>query len=92
MSGLRAQLSPHEEVALRRVALVASEGLEPALVQRLQHLHLIEPDGRSWRLKAPTTASTRAATPARMMERAKALLLPQQLALAAGVINHLPQA
>jgi hypothetical protein len=29
MSGLRAQLSPHEEIALRRVALGASEGAPP---------------------------------------------------------------
>ena len=52
MSGFRAQLSPHEEVALRRVALGAVDGLAPEHVQRLQHLQLIEADGSAWRLTA----------------------------------------
>jgi hypothetical protein len=52
MSGLRALLSPSEEVALRRVALGATDGLAPAHVQRLRHLNLIEPDRSAWRLTA----------------------------------------
>jgi hypothetical protein len=72
MSGLRSQLSPHEEVALRRVALVASEGLEPAHVQRLQHLHLIELDGRWWRLTALGQQRLKALSPAGMSPRARA--------------------
>jgi hypothetical protein len=52
MSGLRAQLSPHEEVALRRIALASIDGLASAHIQRLRHLQLIEADGTSWRLTA----------------------------------------
>jgi hypothetical protein len=52
MNAPRALLSPSEEVALRRVALGASDGVAPAHVQRLRDLHLIEADRRSWRLTA----------------------------------------
>jgi hypothetical protein len=52
MRGSSAQLSPHEEVALRRVALAAADGVRPDHVIRLRHLHLIEPDGATWRLTA----------------------------------------
>ena len=52
MSGLHAQLSPPEEIALRRVALAATDGLAPAQIQRLRQLRLIEVSGTSWRLTA----------------------------------------
>jgi hypothetical protein len=50
MSGLRAQLSPKEEVALRRVAFGSSQGLPQSHTQRLERLKLIEAVGVSWRL------------------------------------------
>ena len=52
MSGLHAQLSPHEEVALRRVAQADSASLAPRHIRRLWQLRLIEANGSSWRLTA----------------------------------------
>ena len=50
MKGMLAQLSPHEETALRKIA-VGSDGLvDPAHVRRLQQLALVEKQGQSWRL------------------------------------------
>jgi hypothetical protein len=50
MRGLHAQLSPNEEVALRRVALGFSHGVASDHIRRLKDLHLIEADKTSWRL------------------------------------------
>jgi hypothetical protein len=47
-----AQLSPNEEVALRRVALGFSHALAADHIRRLKDLHLIEEDKTSWRLTA----------------------------------------
>ena len=52
MRGMLAQLSPNEEVALRRVALGFSHGVAPNHIRRLKDLHLIEADKTSWRLTA----------------------------------------
>jgi hypothetical protein len=52
MRELHAQLSPNEEVALRRVALGFSHGVASAHIRRLKDLHLIEADKTSWRLTA----------------------------------------
>jgi hypothetical protein len=52
MRGMLAQLSPNEEVALRRVALGFSHGVASDHIRRLKDLHLIEEDKTSWRLTA----------------------------------------
>jgi hypothetical protein len=52
MSELQPQLSPDEEVALRRVALGFSHGVASDHIRRLKDLHLIEADKTSWRLTA----------------------------------------
>ena len=52
MRGMLAQLSPNEEVALRRVALGFSHGVASDHIRRLKDLHLIEADKTSWRLTA----------------------------------------
>jgi hypothetical protein len=52
MRGVLAQLSPNEEVALRRVALGFSHGVASDHIRRLNDLHLIEEDKTSWRLTA----------------------------------------
>jgi hypothetical protein len=52
MSDLQSQLSPDEEVALRRVALGFSHGVASDHLRRLKDLHLIEADKTSWRLTA----------------------------------------
>ena len=52
MRELRPQLSPDEEVALRRVALGFSHGVVSDHIRRLKDLHLIEADKTSWRLTA----------------------------------------
>ena len=52
MRGMLAQLSPNEEVALRRVALGFSHGVASDHIRRLKDLHLIEADQASWRLTA----------------------------------------
>lgn len=48
--GLLAQLSAHEEIVLRRIALGSGERLDEAHLRRLQHLVLIERHGGAWRL------------------------------------------
>ena len=48
--GLLAQLSAHEEIVLRRIALCSGERLDEAHLRRLQHLVLIERHGGAWRL------------------------------------------
>jgi len=53
MSDLQPQLSPDEEVALRRVALGFSHGVASDHIRRLKVLHLIKADKTSWRLTAP---------------------------------------
>ena len=52
MRGMLAQLSPNEEVALRRVALGFSHGVASDHIRRLNDLHLIEEDKTLWRLTA----------------------------------------
>ncbi|MPZ36034.1 MAG: hypothetical protein GEV13_34615 [Rhodospirillales bacterium] len=52
MRGMLAQLSPNEEVALRRVALGFSHGVASGHIRRLKDLHLIEADKTSWHLTA----------------------------------------
>ena len=52
MRELRPQLSPDEEVALRRVALGFSHGVASDHIRRVEDLHLIEADKTSWRLTA----------------------------------------
>jgi hypothetical protein len=49
--GLLAQLSAHEEITLRRIALGGGgERLDEAHLRRLEHLVLIERHGGAWRL------------------------------------------
>lgn len=50
MRGMLAQLSPHEENALRKIGVGGREPLDPAHVRRLAQLELVEWDGRCWRL------------------------------------------
>ena len=52
MSDLQSQLSPDEEVALRRVALGFSHGVASDHIRRLEDLHLINANKTSWRLSA----------------------------------------
>jgi hypothetical protein len=52
MKGMLAQLSPHEETALRKIAVGSDDPLDPAHVRRLHQLELVENDGRAWRLTA----------------------------------------
>jgi hypothetical protein len=51
MKGMLAQLSPHEEAALRKIA-VGSDCLDSAHLRRLHQLGLVENDGGTWRLMA----------------------------------------
>lgn len=50
MKGMLAQLSPHEETALRKIAIGSLDGLDPVHVRRLAQLELVEWNGHSWRL------------------------------------------
>ena len=50
MRGMLAPLSPHEEVALRRIAFGTEGTLDPGHIRRLQQLDLIEWAGWTWRL------------------------------------------
>jgi len=50
MTGVRSQLKPEEQVALRRVALDAIGGVSAEALLLLQQSRLIEPHGTSWRL------------------------------------------
>ena len=50
MKAMLAQLSPHEEAALRRIGFGRSDPLEPAHVRRLLQLELVEWIDHSWRL------------------------------------------
>ena len=52
MKGLLAQLSPHEESALRKIAVVSDDSVDPAHVRRLHQLGLVEKDGPALRLTA----------------------------------------
>lgn len=52
MKGLLAPLSPHEETALRKIAVGSNNPVDPAHVRRLHQLELVEKDGSSWRLTA----------------------------------------
>jgi hypothetical protein len=52
MKGMLAPLSPHEETALRKIAVASDDSLDPAHVRRLNQLELVEKDDRSWRLTA----------------------------------------
>ena len=52
MKGIRAPLSPHEETALRKIAVGSVDSVDPAHARRLQQLELVEQDGNSWRLTA----------------------------------------
>jgi hypothetical protein len=45
-----AQLSPHEETALRKIAAGSVDPVDPVHLHRLQHLGLIKKAGNSWRL------------------------------------------
>ena len=51
MKGILAPLSPHEETALRKIA-VGSDCLDPAHLRRLHQLGLVENAGGTWRLTA----------------------------------------
>lgn len=52
MKGMLAQLSPHEETALRKIAGGSDDLVDATHVRRLQQLELVEKEGRSWRLTA----------------------------------------
>jgi hypothetical protein len=52
MKGMLAQLSPHEETALRKIAVSSDDLVDPAHVRRLHQLELVEKEGQSWRLTA----------------------------------------
>lgn len=52
MKALDAQLSPHEEAALRKIGFGSVDSLEPAHIRRLLDLDLIESAGHEWRLTA----------------------------------------
>jgi hypothetical protein len=52
MRGLLAQLSPHEEAALRKIGFGSGDALDQAHVRRLLQLELIEWSGCDWRLTA----------------------------------------
>jgi len=52
MKGMLAPLSPHEETALRKIAVGSDDPLDPAHVRRLHQLGLVENDGGTWRLTA----------------------------------------
>jgi hypothetical protein len=51
MKGMLAPLSPHEETALRKIA-VGDDSVDPAHARRLRQLELVEKGGWSWRLTA----------------------------------------
>ncbi|SEP47571.1 hypothetical protein SAMN02990966_06845 [Rhodospirillales bacterium URHD0017] len=53
MRGLLAPLSPHEEIALRKIGFTSGEPLEPERVRRLLQLELIDWDGLRWVLTEP---------------------------------------
>ena len=50
MKGLLAPLSPHEETALRKIAVGSKDSLDPAHVRRLRQLELVEEHGPAWRM------------------------------------------
>jgi|EndMetStandDraft_8_1072994.scaffolds.fasta_scaffold820364_2 hypothetical protein len=50
MRGMLAQLSPHEETALRKIAAGSDEPTDPVRIRRLAQLELIEWNGRQWLL------------------------------------------
>lgn len=50
MKGLLAPLSPHEETALRKIAVGSDDALDAAHVRRLRQLELVEDHGPVWRL------------------------------------------
>jgi hypothetical protein len=50
MREMLAQLSPHEETALRKIAAGSIDAIEPAHVRRLRHLGLVNKVGNSWHL------------------------------------------
>lgn len=50
MKGMLAQLSPHEETALRKVGFGSGEALEPDHIRRLLQLDLIAWNGWRWSL------------------------------------------
>jgi hypothetical protein len=52
MKGMLAPLSPHEETALRKIAVGSDDTLDPAHLRRLHQLGLVENEGRAWRLTA----------------------------------------
>jgi hypothetical protein len=52
MKGILAPLSPHEETALRKIAVGSDNPVDPAHAHRLYQLALVEKDGGSWRLTA----------------------------------------
>jgi hypothetical protein len=52
MKGMLAPLSPHEETALRKIAVDSDNLVDPAHARRLHQLELVEKDGSSWRLTA----------------------------------------
>jgi hypothetical protein len=52
MKGMLAQLSPHEETALRKIGAGSDDLVDPTHVRRLHQLELVEKEGRSWRLTA----------------------------------------
>lgn len=52
MRGMLAPLSPHEEIALRKVGYGDRGPLEPDHIRRLSQLDLIEWDGSRWTLTA----------------------------------------
>jgi len=52
MKGILAPLSPHEETALRKIAVGSDNPVDPAHARRLHQLELVEKDGNSWRLTA----------------------------------------
>ena len=72
MRGMLAQLSPHEETALRKIAAGSDEPMDPAHLRRLTQLALVVWTGRQWlltdlghsRYAALMTSSEAADTPA----------------------------
>ena len=52
MKGILAPLSPHEETAMRKIAVGSDDPVDPVHVRRLHQLELVEKDGGSWRLTA----------------------------------------
>ena len=50
MRGMLAPLSRHEEAALRKIGFGIKVTIEPNHLRRLQHLELVQWDGRAWQL------------------------------------------